>query len=524
MNDKTRILVIDDEEGIREMLTFGLSQEGFSVHTASGGEEGVRMAEQYRPPVCVLDIKMPGMTGPETLARLKKQDPDIEVIMATGYSDISSAVESLRHGAFDYISKPFDINHIVSVINRAIERRNLKETLVIYELSRAIFSTLEMEELVERIISVAVKAVAADDASLMLFDREGKLYIAASGKLDSRIREETKLAIGERIAGRAAERSEGFILVNGLGNDERFRDVEGRDEIKSAIVVPLEKGGKVVGVLNVNRLHREEIFTPSDLQKITVFASLAALAVENASLHASLRETQQQLIHSEKMAAVGRLAGGVAHEINNPVAGILGTAQLILEDMDETAPFFEDIKIIEESAMRCGIIVKRLLEFSRKDGPGSGKVNLKSVISYVISILNRQVDLKDIELSVSVEDGLPPVSSGRTKMEQVFLNLILNARDAMPEGGKISISAEISKKDSRVGILVKVSDTGPGIPRGVRNRIFDPFYTTKEVGSGTGLGLSIVRNIVETAGGSIEAAENSEGGAEFRIFFPVDEI
>ncbi|MGM0569008.1 MAG: response regulator, partial [Elusimicrobiota bacterium] len=175
---------------------------------------------------------------------------------------------------------------------------------------------------------------------------------------------------------------------------------------------------------------------------------------------AELERTRQQLIQSEKMSQVGRLAGGVAHEINNPMGSILASAQLMMEEMGEKGPCREELRIIENSVLKCRNIVRRLLEFSRKSEKKKEKVNLNKALDNVISLINRQVEFKNIKIKKSIENKLPPVYAGSQGIEQVFLNLLVNSRDAMPGGGEILIKTKKVFKKDKSFVFVSLKDSG----------------------------------------------------------------
>jgi len=231
------------------------------------------------------------------------------------------------------------------------------------------------------------------------------------------------------------------------------------------------------------------------------------------------RRLQREVIQQEKMAAIGMLAGGVAHEINNPIGGILAFTQLMKRDAEGNKALMEDLEEIEKAAVRCKKIVSDLLDFSRVSKEGDRtEVDINVLLEKVFPFIQREMRSYNVELSFKGDPNLPPVLGHADKLQQVFINLMTNACHAMSKGGTLVVQTKRVEGDQAV--MVRVRDTGPGIPRDLCERIFDPFFTTKEPGKGTGLGLSISYRIVKEHGGEITCETPEEGGAEFVVCLP----
>lgn len=241
-----------------------------------------------------------------------------------------------------------------------------------------------------------------------------------------------------------------------------------------------------------------------------------ALAFNNMSDR--LVAVQRQLIDSERLISMGRLAAGVAHEINNPLAGILSYAEALVEDAQSNDPLLEDYVVIHHEALRCRRIVRDLLEFARQDAPSFGAVSIGQVAERAIKVVARQATFHDIEIIQTIKPSLPLVEGDSVQLQQVMINLIINAQQAMPKGGKITIGAAQGKRPEEVSFWV--SDEGPGVPPDMRKRIFEPFYSTKQ-GRTSGLGLAVCHGIVDSHGGSIEIDEHDGKGATFRVNLPL---
>ncbi len=252
-----------------------------------------------------------------------------------------------------------------------------------------------------------------------------------------------------------------------------------------------------------------------EIASVGIFTDLR----ERLKIEEQLQQTHLQLVQSEKMASVGKLAAGVAHEINNPLGGILIYASLMLEDMPEDDPKREDIKRIVQETTRCKEIVKSLLEFGHQSGPKFEPVDVNRAIVDGLFFLENQAIFHNIEIVKDLDPFLPRVLGNASQLKQVFMNMVVNAADAMSGNGRLTIRTRLSEDESTV--TVEFTDTGVGIPEENLSKIFDPFFTTKEVGKGTGLGLAVCYGIAEKHGGRIEVDSKVGEGTTFRIILPV---
>lgn len=231
-----------------------------------------------------------------------------------------------------------------------------------------------------------------------------------------------------------------------------------------------------------------------------------------------LKKIHDQLYRSEKLASIGKLAAGVAHEINNPLTGVLTNSSLLLEDLEESDPRREDVQVIVNETIRCREIVKRLLDFARQTKPQKKLTNINQIIDNIILLVRNQSSFRNIIIKKNLSENIPEILADMDQIQQVFINLILNASEAMQNGGQLTIESSIAKNEDFIEI--QFSDTGCGIKEQDKAKIFDPFFTTK--GHGTGLGLSISYGIIERHGGKIIMDSTPGSGTVFTIFLPVD--
>jgi len=226
---------------------------------------------------------------------------------------------------------------------------------------------------------------------------------------------------------------------------------------------------------------------------------------------------QEMLLQQEKLSSVGKLAAGVAHEINNPLTAVLTNSMLLLEDLSADDPMYEDLKAIADETLRCREIVRGLLEFARQDVPAKVESDLNKIVASVVSLVRKQFSFKNIAIVEDISQSLPSVNIDRDQFQQVIVNMLINAMEAIKRDGEIRV--ETAYSELKRTIELKITDTGNGIPEDARLKLFDPFFTTKD--TGTGLGLSISHGVVQRHGGTISFESQMGKGTTFVISLPV---
>lgn len=293
----------------------------------------------------------------------------------------------------------------------------------------------------------------------------------------------------------------------------RSDEYGGKGKLKSYPVDVVSKNGDLVPIrLNASIIYENE----REVATIGFFHDMRQALEIRQELH----KTQVQLLQAEKMASLGKLAAGVAHQLNNPLGGIILFAQLILEEYELPEGAVADLKRILDDAQRSRDIVKELLEFARQTRQEVRPHDLNRAISRTLFLLENQSVFQNITIVKNLAEDLPPVPADIQQLNHVFMNIILNAAEAMEGRGELRITSY--RIPDRKIAAIEISDTGPGIPEDVLPHVFEPFYTTKEQGKGTGLGLSLVYGIVESHHGRIMASNNHDGGAVFRIELPLE--
>ena len=234
------------------------------------------------------------------------------------------------------------------------------------------------------------------------------------------------------------------------------------------------------------------------------------------------KQMLRQLLRADRLASLGQLSAGVAHEINNPLGLILGYTQLLIRNEPQRSERIEDLETIEKQTRNCKKIVEDLLNFARRTGGAKTRVKLQETMDAVIGVIRKQLALDNIGIQTDYDQRLPELVGDAEKLKQVFMNLLLNARQAIHQDGLIQVAIGYDASGNQA--LVTVTDDGPGIPAAIQDKIFDPFFTTKPTGQGTGLGLSVSYGIIEDHGGEIEMTSNPQTGTEFKVRLPLASV
>lgn len=296
------ILVVDDEPDILGLCHRILTGEGYTVYTANSGSQAIKIAKETPLDVVLLDINMPGGNGITIFERIKHYQREVAGIVITGYPSMEAAIEALKQGISGFILKPFTPNELRQAVADAVERRHLEhdyarlQALVpLYDLSRSLMTTIEIDALLDQVVEMAVQETAADRASLML-ERDDVLYIEAARGLSEEIVQRTATPVGEGIAGWVAQHGEPLLLNTGISMPPELADALTREEIGSAVCVPLALQDRIIGVLNLTKLEpTQRPFTPSDRDLITVLAGQVTIAIENARLFRRQRALTNEL-------------------------------------------------------------------------------------------------------------------------------------------------------------------------------------------------------------------------------------
>jgi putative nucleotidyltransferase with HDIG domain len=396
----------------------------------------------------------------------------------------------------------------------------------------------DIRTVLTQIIKAAHRAFNAKKVICLAFNEEEEYLIGKRLDSEMEIISEINLPMQDEIfmpkADSGGQADTVSLLERSLLSDpdggQIYSEIIRALQSSSLIVNPLRSGKRLIGELLLDVGHLQE----EARRHLEIFTSLVASALDRCMMHENLQhsiedlarasrkveESQVQLFQFERLASVGRLAAGAAHEINNPLAVISGKAQMLAWNKDEKKRQV-DIKIIIDQTRRISRIINDLMGFARPTQPELSSTNLSDVIAHALSLVQNQINLDNIKVVRNFVDDLPKTVADPHQLEQVFLNLLINASHAMPDGGAITLGLGLG--DDPRFLECKFQDSGEGISEENLRHIFDPFFTTKEEGKGTGLGLAICHNIIDNHGGQIEVESKKGVGTVFTILLPVDQ-
>jgi PAS domain S-box-containing protein len=482
MFNEKRLLLVEDSEADAELLTIHLakSRVPLRIERVSSEQDLRARIAQGAPDLILSDFKIGPMDALRVLELVRQSIPDCPVIVVTGTLSDELAAECIKQGAIDYLLKD-KLERLASAVERA-----LSETALKAERAEA-----------QKILRHHAAIVSASDDAIV------------------------GLSVDETVTSwnHGAENLYGWNAQDAIGKPFSAvippEDQAGLSEIRTA----LSEGRRV---RNIEGLHHRRDGKPiSILLTVSPIRGTSGEILGGSVIARDIsdrKQLEQQYLHSQKMEAVGRLAGGVAHDFNNLLTVINGYADLALQKPAREVSLDERIKPIKEAARRAAGLTRQLLAFSRRQILQPRIVNISDAITNVGAMVERLIGA-NIELVTKLEPNLPPIRIDPGQLEQIILNLVVNAQDAMLTGGRLLIETMAD----RGGAVILVQDTGTGMDEATRARIFEPFFTTKEVGKGTGLGLATVYGIVQLSGGSIIVQSELGRGTTVRIWFPAVE-
>ncbi len=368
----------------------------------------------------------------------------------------------------------------------------------LFSIGTEISSTLQLDEVLTRIVAHACRLMEARVASLLLIDRqEGTLHPAAThGASDAYLalpnREVSSSLIGEVITtGRP-------LHIPDVRKETRYRvsDVARQEGLCTLLSVPLRAKDTVVGVLNVYTAQPRD-FDEDALRLLTLLASQSAIAIENATLHRDEMETREQLRQSEKLAALGTLSAGLAHELRNPLNTVSMLMYAMGRDMSAEDRFNPDVAVIQGELQRMSLLIEQFLAFARPQPPHFQRERIEEIMEETLLLIGPEARTRGIAIRKEWTKDLPLVWADGTQIKQVFLNLLLNALQAMAHTGTLTVRLSVSGGS----LLTAIMDEGEGISPEVKAKLFEPFFSTKQ--GGTGLGLSISQRMIEGHNGRL---------------------
>ena len=561
MPRKPSILVVEDSPTQSMYLKLLLEEQGYRVHVARDGRQGLHAACEKRPQLIISDVVMPQMTGYE-MCRAVKNDPElaqIPLILLTTLSDPEDILKGIEAKADYYLTKPFDETALLSRVKDILthapavktgekweeleiviggKRRKVRSNstrimnLLLSTYENAVQRNTELLKAQEELRDLNEKLEEREaqmrtifdyaSAGILVIDPETHQIVDANPTAVKMIGLDQDKVLGSIchrfICPAEAGRCPITDLHEEVNNSERIlMTARGKD-------LPILKN--VTFILFKGRRHLLESFVDiSQLKKTESELKCARDDLERRveERTKALKESQAQLIQAEKLGALGTLTAGIAHELNNPMMGMLNFAQYSKRHVDKETKVYSVLCDMERETKRCIDIVKNLQTFSRMNTEAENvteRIACVDIIERVRKLLSYRFEKSGVSFNVTTSPDCPSVSVDAGNIQQVFLNLIGNAVDAVKDTPNRNIDIQIDG-DPGGHVRVRVADTGCGIPKDIFEKIFDPFYTTKGVGKGTGLGLSVSRGIIEKAGGSIEFYSETGKGTVFTVRLPV---
>ncbi len=525
-----KILAIDDDQDNLDVLQVVVKDAipGIEVFTSTNGQKGLELALAEAPDVILLDIVMPGMDGFAACRRLKADErlKNIPVVfMTAAKTDKESRIKALEAGGEGFLPKPYEVEELVAQIRamakikaagaaRALEKERL-ETLVA-ERTGALEKQLAENKLAEAALldSKNIIEIVVENVPLMIFLKE-----AASRKfvMFNRAGEELlgygrKALLGKNDLDFFPPEQAAYFMAKDL---EVIDGSAGFLDIPEEPIQTVEKGRRL--------LHTRKVCVKGADGAPKYLLGISEDITDR-------KQTEEKLLQSQRMESVGRLAGGVAHDFNNILTAIKCFAEFIGRELDPQDPKMKDVREILTASDRAVSLTRQLLAFSRCQIMAPRVVDLNKCVADITNMLRRLIG-EDIALETKLLAAPCLVLLDSGQMEQVLVNLVVNARDAMLKGGAILLSTELLASSPALSrahpdlprgplVCLKVRDSGCGMSAEVKSHLFEPFFTTKEKYKGTGLGLSTVFGIVKQSGGDIEVESEPGKGAVFSIYFP----
>jgi len=486
-----RILVLEDNDADAELVEVELrrAELDFTARRVVTRPDFERALREFHPDIIVSDHQLPQFSGVAALELARARAPHAPFILLTGSLDEETAVEYMKAGAADYILKG-RLTRLGPAVRGALERERMKRQL------------REREEYFRSLIEQAMDIIAVLDA-------DGAVRYASPSVLP--------------LLGYGAEELVG----------QHIFDLVHPDDVGPALRMFAEgvatgQGGRL---LELQVRHKDGTYRSLEaIGRYLLDDPVVRGVVINARDVTERRSLERQLLQAQKMEAVGRLAGGIAHDFNNVLTAIFGYADLLTEEFPAGSPARQDLEEIRKAATRASALTRQLLAFSRQQVLAPMVLSVNDLVDDVDKMLRRLVG-EDVELRLNLARDAGNVRADSGQLQQVIMNLVVNARDAMPTGGKLVIEtadAELTEQYAEMHqavipgryVMLAVSDTGVGMDAQTKARIFEPFFTTKEKGKGTGLGLSTVYGIVKQSGGYVWVYSELGHGTTIKLYLP----
>ena len=505
------ILIVDDDPRTLLAMEALLSGPGRNTVTAASGQEALRWLLRQDFSVILMDVRMPDMDGFETadLIRQNERLRHVPIIFLSAIDTLEADVyRGAAKGAVDYLFKPVVPEVLKAKVSVFVDLFHINERLKLKAIQQS-----------EERFRLLVESM--QDYAIFMLDPEGRVTSWNTGaeRIEGFQPEEI---IGAQFARfyPAEDRAQGFpeealryAATNGRSEQEgwRVRKDGARFWANTVVSALLDERKDLVGFSVVTR----DLTEKKRIEEV--------LRESETKLRRQAQELEQQLIASGRLVSLGVITASMAHEFNNPLGIVMGFTQQLLTEFEPDTPNHQALKIIDEETKRCQRIIQELLQFSRPKNADLCPTDIKQAIDKTMNMVANRLYKQKIEASAMIADDLPLIPADPQQLEQVLINLFLNAIDAMPKGGKLDVEAALKPtRQNTPSVVITVIDSGSGIDQEDLAKIFQPFFSAKK-GKGIGLGLSISERIIKNHGGMIAVESTPGKGTTFKIHLPLEQ-
>lgn len=504
LRDKPKILVIDDEESIRTLLRISLTYKGFEVSTAEDGEKGIEIFQQERPPIVLVDIKMPGIDGLEVLRQIKGLDPDTEVIVITGHGDMESAIEALKLEASDFITKPIRDEVLMIALKRAQEILWMKEKLKEYtsnlelKIKEATEELREAHDFQKNLIQSSIDAIIGIDrkGTILIFNEAAEKLTAYKGK----------------------------EVIHRTSITEIYHPPEVAREIKKKMYSAEYGGAGRVENLEVELLNKHGDKVPIRLSARLLYKD--GEEIGSVGFFQDLRKIkglEKELIESERLSAVGQTVAGMAHYIKNILNGLEGGVYMVNTGLkkDKQPLLSKGWGIVQNNVAKISDLVMDMLTYSREREPELESCSLNDIAQDVIDLMEEKAKESNVKLVSDFDPSIEMCFLDPAGLHRCLLNLVTNAIDAcvFDDNREKDWSVVIKTRKKEDEVQFDVADNGMGMTEEIQEQIFERFFTTKG-SKGSGFGLLVTQKTIEEHGGRVSFESEFGRGTTFSLHLP----
>jgi signal transduction histidine kinase len=534
----SRILVVDDNASNRDLLSRRLQRQGHTVLQAEDGARALALVEKETLDLVLLDLMMPGISGYDVLALLKREprSRDIPVIMISALSELDSIVRCIEAGADDYLAKPCDPTLLRARVGSSLEKKHMRdreremveELRALGEVTQAVNSTLDLETVLNTIVAKATQLSGTEAGAIYVFDEASREFrLRATYGMDDTIIaaiQDRHIHLGETAIGRAVERRMPIQIPDVQNDPSSVLDVIVRAGFRALLTVPLLASDRIVGALVVRRKAPGE-FAKSTVDLLQTFAAQSVLAIQNARLFHEIEEKGRQLAEASQHKS--QFLANMSHELRTPLNAIIGVTEMLREDAEAAKQDVEPLDRVLGAARHLLALINDILDLSKIEAgrmePALSSFALAPLIDDVVKTIEPLAAKNANQVAVSCDAATGTMHADQMRLRQALLNLLSNA-NKFTERGTITIDVRPGQENGREWITLAVTDTGIGMTAEQIGKLFQEFSqassSTASRYGGTGLGLVISRRFCQMMGGDITVESEPGSGSTFTIRLP----